>query len=383
MKFSQMFNPFQTEIPPPEFVEVALPIPLRQTFTYRLPVGLRETVRLGARLLVPFGKRQITGYAVALHVVLSEEIEIEESAIKEVHELIDAEPLITEEILKLTQWTADYYASSWGEVLKASLPAGINQTSEQIVSITANGRDELIKITSSLTVKTQILNYLAEHGETSARELAKNFGTAAAQRHVRELIAKNWATAFHRTLTAQAKPKRRKAVKLLPPEFHQPGKSLSDAQQTVIDVLLAADGEMIFTDLLETANVGASAVGTLAKRGIVEVFVQEVLRDPLKGANIPALLNLQLTGEQVKVLVEVEDALEIAEYKAFLLHGRDGQRQNRNLYSGDAKRARPRQIFADARAGNRAHAGFFAPFTRGFRRRSGDSALEFINRRTL
>jgi hypothetical protein len=45
----------------PEFVEVALPLPLRQTFTYRLPAGLQDNVKLGARLLVPFGKRQLTG----------------------------------------------------------------------------------------------------------------------------------------------------------------------------------------------------------------------------------------------------------------------------------------------------------------------------------
>ena len=68
------------ETSPPEFVEVALPLPLRQTFTYRLPVGLRENVKIGARLLVPFGKRQLTGYAVALHQELSQELEFEEVA---------------------------------------------------------------------------------------------------------------------------------------------------------------------------------------------------------------------------------------------------------------------------------------------------------------
>ena len=134
------------DVPLPEFVEVALPVPLRQTFTYRLPFGLRDSVKLGARLLVPFGERHITGYAVALHTQLSEEIEFDESALKEIIELVDEEPLITAEILRLTQWTADYYASSWGEMLKASLPAGINASVEQIVSITAKGRDELIKI---------------------------------------------------------------------------------------------------------------------------------------------------------------------------------------------------------------------------------------------
>ena len=129
----------------PSFVEVALPLPLRQTFTYLLPEGLRETVKTGSRLLVPFGTRHLTGYAVALHTTLDPELEIEADALKEAIELLDEEPLLTEEILKLTQWTADYYASSWGEVLKASLPAGINASVEQVVTITAKGRDEIDK----------------------------------------------------------------------------------------------------------------------------------------------------------------------------------------------------------------------------------------------
>ena len=45
----------------PRFVEVALPLPLRQSFTYRLPAGLQENAQTGARLLVPFGKHICTG----------------------------------------------------------------------------------------------------------------------------------------------------------------------------------------------------------------------------------------------------------------------------------------------------------------------------------
>ena len=181
---------FSSLIPHPSslYVEVALPLPLRQTFTYRLPIGLRENIKTGARLLVPFGKRQLTGYAVVLHTRLSDDIEFDENVIKDAIELIDEEPLITEEILKLTQWTADYYASSWGEVLKASLPAGINSSVEQIVSITTKGRDELLKVTTAKTVKTQVLRYLAEREEVPARELSNHFGTTAAQRAIRELV---------------------------------------------------------------------------------------------------------------------------------------------------------------------------------------------------
>lgn len=309
----------------PEFVEVALALPLRQTFTYSLPLGIRENVKLGARILVPFGKRALTGYAVALHEELSEEIEVESTAIKAVVELLDEEPLITAEILKLTQWTADYYASSWGDVLKASLPAGINATVETYINISAKGRDELIKINSAKTVKVQILRFLIEFGETAQRELANNFGTTKTQRAIRELGASELVNVFQKTISAQVRPKRRKAVRLLAPENHKTQeKPFTKAQQKIVETLLENEGELLFTELLELADVGASSINTLAKYGFVEIFVQEVLRDPLKDAKIPFRLDLTLTDEQSKVLTEIEKALKAEKYKAFLLHGVTG-----------------------------------------------------------
>ncbi len=309
----------------PEFVEVALPLPLRQTFTYRLPVGLQENVKIGARLLVPFGKRQLTGYAVALHIKINPELEIEIETIKDALELLDAEPLLTEEIIRLTQWSADYYAASWGEVLKASLPAGINATVEQIYSITARGRDELLKTSSANSAKARILRFLVEASETSSRELAKKFGATQSKRALSELVKAGWATVFHRTLTTQVKPKRRKAVRLLSPEFHAPDrKPFTDAQTKIVEILLNSDGEMLFTDLIEQTETSASAINTLAKRGVLEVFVQEVRRDPLAAVDLPELLNLTLTGEQTTAFAEIKAALEKEKYQAFLLHGVTG-----------------------------------------------------------
>ena len=314
------------ETPLSKFVEIALPIPLQQTFTYSLPVGLRENVKIGARLLVPFGKRKITGYAVALHEKLSDEIEFDRSQIRDVFELLDAEPLLTEEIIKLTQWTADYYTSSWGEVLKASLPAGINQTSEQIYSITAKGRDELIKISSAKSAKARILLYLSEKDEISNRTIARKFGASKSNRILRELLELGWASGFQRTLTTKVKPKRCKAVRLLPPEKHKPNqKSLSEQQESIIAALLEEkEGEMLFTELIEKMDISASPIQTLAKRGVVEVFVQEVFRDPLEDAKIPDLLDLVLTDEQNQVLTEINKAINTGEYKCFLLHGVTG-----------------------------------------------------------
>jgi primosomal protein N' (replication factor Y) len=237
--------------PLPMYVEAALPVPLRRVFTYRLPEEMRDVVKLGARLKLPFGRRNVTGYAVGLHTELPADVDIDESKIKNVIEVSDDEPLITPEILKLTQWTADYYASFWGEMLKASLPAGINNE--------------------------------------------------------------------------KVRPKRRKAVRLLTKITDPLEKPLTDQQQWIVDLLANNGGEMLFTDVLEQCDVGASPINTLAKRGIVEIYVQDLMRDPLAGAALPGRDELVLTPEQQTAFDSITAALQTdGEFKAFLLHGVTG-----------------------------------------------------------
>jgi primosomal protein N' (replication factor Y) (superfamily II helicase) len=320
-----MSEPAAKESVLPEFAEIALPLPLRRTFTYRLPPGLRDGAQIGARVLVPFGKRNLTGYVVEFHNELANDIEIEESAVRDAIEVLDKEPLLTPEILNLARWTADYYASFWGEVLKASLPAGLNAPSGQMISITDEGAAELERNSSRKAAKMRILAYLAENGETSRRELAKQYGAAAAQRAVRELAKENLISAIQRTENSQARPKRQKAVRLLERISDETSdKPLTGPQSKILEILGQCGGEMLFTELMETADVGASPVNTLAKRGYLEVFVQEVLRDPLAGAALPDIVDFTLSAEQSTVLAEIEKALESAKYKAFLLHGVTG-----------------------------------------------------------
>ncbi|MBV9216202.1 MAG: primosomal protein N' [Acidobacteria bacterium] len=246
------------ESPLPAFVEAALPVPLRRSFTYRVPESMRERIELGSRLKLPFGKRNLTGYAVGLHSTLPRDLDVDESKLKDVIAVLDDEPLITPEILKLTQWTADYYASFWGEMLKASLPAGIN--SEKV------------------------------------------------------------------------RPKRRKAVRLLgsvgslaDTESKAPDKPLTLKQHEVLDLLTASGGQMLFTDILEQANTNASPLNTLAKRGLIEIFIDDVFRDPLRRADLPELNSIILTPEQQAALDAVNSALDAPNaYKGFLLHGVTG-----------------------------------------------------------
>jgi primosomal protein N' (replication factor Y) len=308
------------------FVEVALPIPPRRTFTYILPPDLANNVQLGSRLRVPFANRTLTGYAVALHSELEPGLGIDESSLKNVDELVDRLPLISDEILALTKWAADYYAASWGELLKASLPAGINAGVETVVRITETGRDHFLRSANLRSVGAQILKRLSSEAEVARRELEKEFGAARVGRAIRELKSSGRIAVEDRVVTEKVKPKRRKAVRLLPDAIRksESDKPLTDVQQRIIDSLKASDGTMIFTALLEQTGASASSINTLARRGLLEVFTQEVLRDPLADATLPRANDITLNPDQRLVLSAIETTLSSGEYGAFLLHGVTG-----------------------------------------------------------
>jgi primosomal protein N' (replication factor Y) len=308
----------------PQYAEIALPLPLRQTFTYAIPPAIRDFIALGARAIVPFGNRRLTGYVVALSSHLDEELGIDAASIKGLSELVDESPLITDEILRLARWTADYYAASWGEVLKASLPAGINSATENIVAITDAGRSELLTLKNLKSVRNQLLKRLAdENGDIRQRELEKELGDARVKRAVRELANAALIRVRSQVVVNKVKPKLRKAVRLMTEsKVEVESKPLTPPQQKLIDALKRAGGEMMFTDLAEVS--GASPINTLAKRGLVEVFISEVRRDPLAYEGAAAIDEIELNAEQSAVLKHLTDTTDPAKYAAFLLHGVTG-----------------------------------------------------------
>lgn len=105
------------------FAEVAIPIPLRQTFTYRVPAELVPELTVGAAVMVPFGRRKVQGFVVALK---------PESELKQIKEIesLSGDSLPTS-ILNLAQWIAEYYLASLGEVLRAALPAGLGKKTRE------------------------------------------------------------------------------------------------------------------------------------------------------------------------------------------------------------------------------------------------------------
>ena len=101
------------------YADLILPVPLQGLFTYAVPEGMN--VGMGMRVLVTFGRsKTYLGIVARVHDVKPEGYQV-----KSITQVMDQEPIVTEQQLKLWQWISDYYLSPIGEVYKAALPAGL------------------------------------------------------------------------------------------------------------------------------------------------------------------------------------------------------------------------------------------------------------------
>lgn len=107
------------------YAEVAVPLHVYQTFTYRLTPEQGEKATVGSRLVVPLGRSLVTAYIVAILDELPAGSTLSELELKDAQELVDDVPVCSSEILQLARWVADYYSCPLGEVIKAALPPGM------------------------------------------------------------------------------------------------------------------------------------------------------------------------------------------------------------------------------------------------------------------
>src|SRR5690349_11433795 len=108
------------------FCNVALPVPLRTTFTYAVPEQLRDTLQLGARVLVPFRKKSLVGVVVELTQAAPPGTKV-----REITRVLDIVPPLTSMLIKLAIWIAGYYVAPIGEVFRAMLPPLVELRSQR------------------------------------------------------------------------------------------------------------------------------------------------------------------------------------------------------------------------------------------------------------
>jgi primosomal protein N' (replication factor Y) len=312
----------------PEFCDVALPVPLDMAFTYRVPADAAPMV--GGRVLVPFRQQRMTGIVVELH---DRKPSVQ---IKNLITVIDAVPVLDEQLLHLGRWIADYYLSPIGEVLRTMLPLGAEFKRFIGYRIADEGQMALHQAgmsgSSARSQRTpeeqaaefRVLDYLAARASESTdpvKELVREETLRSATRVSKFILAgmvrKKWLI---REDVSGARDATR-TVKIA--QLKSAEGKLNANQQTIVDTL-AASGGRIPVETLQALNVPRSTLATLVKRSLVEIVEEPADRTISRGRPRPSPFAFEFNSAQQAALARIRESVASHKFSGMLLHGVTG-----------------------------------------------------------
>lgn len=307
------------------YAQVVFPLPFRNAFTYSIPKNLDGKIEVGKRVVVPFGRRILTGFVIDL----SESTDVKEK-IKPIRDVLDDKPIFDKESLKFYQWVADYYLSSLGEALKNSVPYGSDIESKRKIVADCKYCSELYEAENKkTTIKAKLLKALSEKETHSISQLQK----AVKRKNIYSILNSlqdNGAISILDLIDdAKVKVKKAKFVKLAKdkddiyeviPEIE----SRSPKQVVILLELLSRKSDSIVqSELIEKTKSSHSSVRSLEEKGLIEIFEKEVERtyEELYSEQIKTF---QLTPKQKEIIDVVQNNIEENKFEPYLLHGVTG-----------------------------------------------------------
>ena len=320
--------------------DVALPVPVRRTFAYRVPEKLASSLRLGSRVTVAFGSRALTGFCVGF------DPEDAPEDLKPIRSVLDPEPLVDEDFLSLTRWLAERTLCSWGEALRAVLPGHASPRREKVLQLGAPVSTDLFGTTSGSSLEDRILEAVGGAGELELRSLARSLGMRAAdlQDEVKRLVRGKRLRLTERVVgKAPSGPPRIKIVRLAEalhatvpvggpatspadPDFEadvEAALERAPVQARCVELLREAGGEMPLRDLAAALAGSRAAVRRLAEKELVRV-TSEVWEGESSTTGAVHAWVPDLNPAQAKAVARLSEGLRSGEPRTFLLHGVTG-----------------------------------------------------------
>jgi primosomal protein N' (replication factor Y) (superfamily II helicase) len=301
------------------FCNVALPVPLRTTFTYAVPEALCAEVQLGCRVLVPFRKKAIVGVVVEMATTAPEGTKI-----REIHRVLDLVPALTPKLLELGQWIASYYLAPVGEVFRTMVPPVTELSTKRVIVLTDAGRslaekrnagtaltdldgaeadflqkivqrkgDFLLKLGSKMGITPESLRTLQRRGYLEIRET-----TQGRKRKMQNVVA--W-----------------KAIEALP-------KKLDEKEARIRTLLETERGPLPMPQLLKLAQVSRALVERMLRDGMLESWEEPIdaVEDPFDTGYTPPAHRLNETQESA--FAAIRGRFELGQFGVQLLHGVTG-----------------------------------------------------------
>lgn len=305
-----------------QFAEIIIPLALPKNYTWFVPDHLIETVKVGCRVEVNLGKnKKYAGIIKRLH---GDRPELFEP--KEILNVLDAEPVIFEEQLKLWEWMASYYMCSQGEVMAAALPSHFKLSSETIVVI----NEEFGEDFSSLEHDEYLVaEALLLKRELKISEVQQLLDSSHVYPVINQLINKKVCFVWE-SLKQTYAPKKEIYV-LLNPQFDNEealsvllneDKKLQRAEKQM-ELLLSylhlikTQGEVTKNELLKKSGASDAQLKGLVDKKILRTEKRNV--DRLQYLPKDIQIDFELTGTQQKAYQEVQRSLQTKQ--VCLLHG--------------------------------------------------------------
>jgi len=307
---------------PQDYADVVFNLPLKDTFTYKIPPSLSGLVQIGMRVFASFGRRKLTGYIVALRGKPEGKF-----TVKSIEDLPDNFPVITPGLLSLTKWIADYYRASWGEAIKAALPAGVDDEGRDIITLTETGIQAL-QSGSANSSAVHILKILQSKPKLTAKQIHRLIGKNFKPHTLTRMKHDKWVayeSLVKQSLVPYAYIKMVKIVSDIDSEKTKKILSRSPKQNELFNII--KKNEQSVNALTKETPSRANLIKQLEKKGLVEIFQIKIDRSSLSVEKEQISENEKpptFTNEQKSVFDELNRFLNAGKFQTFLLHGVTG-----------------------------------------------------------
>ncbi len=307
-----------------KYIDVIVPLPLGGNFTYSVPDEWANAVRIGMRVVVPFGKKKMYTAIVSLIHTLKPELLYE---MKEIICLLDNQPVLRYPQLKFWDWIGSYYLAYPGEVYQAAIPSGLKLESEMQICI--NPDFEAITILSDK--EQRILDALSDGKPVNVAELNKSSEIQNVLPTLKILLEKG-AIEVSEELTEKFHAKTDTFIRLSEQAKNDDNlrkifEELSRARKQLDLLMMYIDlskclipskqKEITRKELLEKADASPAILNGLVERGVLITYKKEIGRLDLSDTETHTVYSLN--AFQDKALLEIEKQL--IEKSVVLLHG--------------------------------------------------------------
>ncbi|MGD9897601.1 MAG: primosomal protein N' [Calditrichaceae bacterium] len=299
------------------FAEVVFNLPLNHSFTYGIPDEL-DRLTPGMRVLAPFGKRNITGVVTAVTTKSAY------SSVKDIIDILDDKPLISERMLDLLKWISDYYISSLGQTVQMALPKGIDTEDKEYIDIADVNFEE------KLSERQRDLYLLIGSNPGQSKDYyRKKNGQGSFYHNLRILEKKG--------LIKRAIERKHQRVGILtrkfvtiPDDYEKIKTNFDDflkytrRRPEVDDYMLNNSGKnILMSDFLKKTGMATGTLQKMKNLGICEVVEMQVERTP-EFEYREGIKDIVLTDEQENAVRQAALQMETGQFATFLLHGITG-----------------------------------------------------------